>query len=251
MRALLLAAGERRQLPVAEMRQADFAERRIDQPLRSGAAGVARAHMDDFLDREREGDVDMLRQHRAVMGEKARRIEVDVALLQLDPALCRAEIAGQHPQQRRFAGAVGADDRDHLAGLDAQIDRIDQRGAANHHRDRLRFEKGAHSETSPRWRSSMPRKNGAPIAAVRMPIGISAGATMVRASVSAPTSRMAPSRAEAGSSRRCAGPIISRNRCGTTMPRKPTTPQTETATPVIADTSTIEIRFSRSTSTPL
>ena len=84
-----------------------------------------------------------------------------------------------------------------------------------------------------------------------MPIGISAGATMVRASVSAPTSRMAPSRAEAGSSSRCAGPITSRSRCGTTMPTKPTTPQIETATPVIADTSTIEIRFSRSTSTPL
>lgn len=42
-----------------------------------------------------------------------------------------------------------------------------------------------------------------------------------------------------------------RNRCGTTMPTNPTTPHTETATPVIAETSTIEIRFSRSTSTPL
>ena len=70
MRALLLAAGERRQLPVAEMREPDLAQRRIDQLLRGGAAGVARAHMDDFLDREREGDVDMLRQHRAVMGER-------------------------------------------------------------------------------------------------------------------------------------------------------------------------------------
>ena len=84
-----------------------------------------------------------------------------------------------------------------------------------------------------------------------MPIGISAGATIVRASVSAPTSSTAPNSIEAGSSSRCAGPITSRSRCGTTMPTKPTTPQTETATPVIADTSTIEIRFSRSTSTPL
>ena len=54
--------------------------------------------MDDFLDREREGDVDVLRQHRTVMGENAGRIEVDVALPQLDPALCRVEVAGQHPQ---------------------------------------------------------------------------------------------------------------------------------------------------------
>src|SRR6185312_1230218 len=190
-------------------------------------------------------------QHRAVMGERARRIEMDVALLQSDLPARRTEIAGQHSQQRRFAGAVGADDRDHFAGRNAQIDAVDQRGAADHHRDRLRFENGGHSETSPRWRSSIPRKNGAPIAAVRMPIGISAGATMVRASVSAPTISAAPNSIEAGSSSRCAGPIISRSRCGTTMPTKPTTPQTETATPVIADTSTIEIRFSRSTSTPL
>ena len=69
MRALLLAAGERRQLPIAEMRQSDLVERGIDQPLRAGAAGIARAHMDDLLDREREGDADMLRQHRAVVGE--------------------------------------------------------------------------------------------------------------------------------------------------------------------------------------
>ena len=150
MRALLLAAGERRQLPVAEMREPYLAQRRIDQPLRGAAAGVARAHMDDFLDREREGDVDMLRQHRTVMGENARRIEVDVALLQFDLPARRAEVAGQHPQQRRFAGAVGPDDRDHLAGGNAQIDAVDQRGAADHHRDRLRFEDRGHSETSPR-----------------------------------------------------------------------------------------------------
>ncbi len=67
MRALLLAAGQRRQLPVTEMRQPDLVQRRIDQPLRGGAAGIARAHVDDFLDREREGDVDVLRQHRAVL----------------------------------------------------------------------------------------------------------------------------------------------------------------------------------------
>ena len=68
----------------AGKRQSDLAERRIDQPLRGGAPAVAGAHTDDFLDREREGDVDMLRQHRAVMGEHTRRIEVDVALLQFD-----------------------------------------------------------------------------------------------------------------------------------------------------------------------
>ena len=127
MRALLFAAGERRQLPVAEMRQSDLGERGIDQPLRAGAAGIARAHMNDLLDRERESDADMLRQHRAVVSEVAWRIGMDLALLQFDPALCRAKVAGQHAQERRLAGAVGADDRDHFAGRNAQVDGIDLR----------------------------------------------------------------------------------------------------------------------------
>ena len=169
----------------------------------------------------------------------------------------RAKVTGQHPQQRRFAGAVGADDRDHFASRDTQVDRVDQRRAADRHRDAenlasrtdgLGFEKERRSETSPRCRNNMPRKNGAPIAAVRMPIGMSAGATMVRASG---THHQPGAQQHRGRQQQpVRGPITSRSRCGTTMPTNPTTPQTETATPVMADTSTIEIRFS-STSTPL
>ena len=55
----------------------------------------------------------------------------------------------------------------------------------------------------------------------------------------------------AGSSRRWPGPITRRNRCGTTMPTKPITPATETAAPVAAATSTIAMRFRRSTATPM
>ena len=46
--------------------------------------------------------------------------------------------------------------------------------------------------TSALCRSSSERKNGAPIAAVTMPIGSSAGAAMTRAKVSATSSRIAP-----------------------------------------------------------
>ena len=74
MRALLLAARQRRQLPVAEIFQSDFVQRRLDQRLRRGAAAFAGTHLHDLLDREREGDVDMLRQHRAMQRELARRI---------------------------------------------------------------------------------------------------------------------------------------------------------------------------------
>ena len=56
-----------------------------------------------------------------------------------------------------------------------------------------------HRSRIPRLRSSIQRKNGAPAAAVTMPIGNSAGATMVRLTASASSSRLAPSSAEAGS----------------------------------------------------
>lgn len=52
---------------------------------------------------------------------------------------------------------------------------------------------------TPRLRSRIQRKNGAPAIAVTMPIGSSAGATMVRATASAKSSSEAPSSAEPGS----------------------------------------------------
>ncbi len=97
----------------------------------------------------------MLRQHGAMQGQLMRRVAVQVALLQPHRAAAGAQVAGDQPQQRRLAGAVRPDDRDRLAGLDAQIDLVDQRGAADHDRNRADLEQGGHSATSPRWRSSM------------------------------------------------------------------------------------------------
>jgi len=33
----------------------------------------------------------------------------------------------QHRQQRRFAGAVGAEDAEHFAGFEGEVERVDQR----------------------------------------------------------------------------------------------------------------------------
>ena len=129
------------------------------------------------------------------------------------------------PQQRRFAGAVRPDQRDRLARRDRERDRVEQRLARRRApRATCVSTTAVIARSSERWRSSIARKNGAPTSAVRMPIGTSAGAAMVRAQVSAASSRMAPRQTEAGSSRRWPGPITSRNRCGTTMPTKPITP---------------------------
>jgi hypothetical protein len=99
------------------MCEANLVQRGVDERHGIAQAAVARAHQHDLLDREGEGDVDVLGQHRAARGKLARRITAYVALLQVHLALARAEIAGEQPQQRRLAGAVRADDRDHLAGF--------------------------------------------------------------------------------------------------------------------------------------
>ena len=48
----------------------------------------------------------------------------DVAPVEHDPAARRARPAADRHQQRRFAGAVGADQRDDLAGADLEIDAL-------------------------------------------------------------------------------------------------------------------------------
>ncbi len=95
MRALLLAAGKRRQLPLAKAVQSNLVQRRIDKSLGRRAAAIAGAHVNDLLDRKREGDIDMLRQHRAMQGELARRIGVKLSQLEPDLAAGGAEVAGQ------------------------------------------------------------------------------------------------------------------------------------------------------------
>src|SRR5436190_7957851 len=87
MRALLLAAGQRRQLPATKTLQPDFVQRGLDQPARRCAAALTGSHLDDLLDREREADMNMLREHRAIQRQFARRILADVALPERDAAV--------------------------------------------------------------------------------------------------------------------------------------------------------------------
>ncbi len=165
----------------------------------------------------------------------------------------RAQVAGQHPQQRRFAGAVGADDRDHLAGCDAQIDR---RRPAWRCRSASR-PTALRAGRSQRDQSALPQQHAEEERradrrgqdADRHFRGRHDGAGRACRRQSA---ARAPSSIEAGSSSRCAGPITSRNRCGTTMPTKPIDAadrdRRRRSSPTPARSRS---RFSRSTSTPL
>jgi hypothetical protein len=91
---------------------------------------------------------------------------------------------------------------DHLSTVDLKIDTIDQRAPLICIVTDLVSRIAVIVRPIHAGEAEWPGKNGAPIAAVRIPIGISAGATIVRASVSAPTTRIAPRSADAGSSNR-------------------------------------------------
>ncbi len=113
-------------------------------------------------------------------------------------------VTGDRAQQRRLAGAVGADQPDDLAG--AQLERRvrdDRRAGVADGRGVVGEQHGvarrAH-RALPRTSSQM--KNGPPSTAVTMPTGISIGAMIVRATRSASTSTIAPPSSDAGSSHR-------------------------------------------------
>lgn len=86
--------------------------------------------------------------------------------------------------------------------------------------------------------------------AVMTPMGISWGATMVRASRSPRTMKEAPNSTPTGSERRWSDPTSSRTMWGTTSPTKPITPLTATDTPAISEVTRSRLRRSRWTSTP-
>ena len=186
----------------------------------AGFCGIG-SHPHDFGDRERKHHIGMLRQDRPVLREGMRGKGFDGAAFQRDAAVGGAQFARQEPQQRRFAGAVGSDQGDDFAGFDRERDAVEDIAAVDPYHGLGGFDQRAHKVATDRCRSNKARKNGAPIAAVMMPIGTSAGAASTRAAVSAQSSRAPPSSIDAGSSRRWAGPTRSRNRCGTTMPTKP------------------------------
>ena len=100
----------------------------------------------------------------------------------VDPHLAALgrEQAEQGLEQRGLAGAVGAEQADHLAAADREVDVAADRlaGIAEAERPRLQ----PHAQPV-RPRASSHRNTGAPTNAVRMPIGVSTAA-MMRASVS-------------------------------------------------------------------
>src|SRR5262249_17428178 len=71
----------------------------------------------------------------ALRGDLVRREPVDRLALEADAAGLRHGVAGDRVEERRLAGAVGADEGDDLAGRDAERDAIDGGQSAEADRD--------------------------------------------------------------------------------------------------------------------
>jgi hypothetical protein len=145
-RALLLAARKRRGAFVGVFRNAHFGQR-VERHRARVARKVSdqpppqrqpreRADQHVGLHREPRDEVELL-EHEADVAANAAHLAHDLAVL-LDRAAHHGDLRGlcvtrrearDVAQQRRLARARRADERDHLAGLDAQIDFVERLAA--------------------------------------------------------------------------------------------------------------------------
>ncbi len=124
--ALGHAAGELRRVAGTGVLQADRGDRLVDAGLAGGRvevrlAGEIEAEGDVLLQVQPGQQAGVLERHRdaRMRSAQARRV----------PARCRrpALQAGQHAQQAGLADAAGTEDRDHLAGAQAQFEIAEHR----------------------------------------------------------------------------------------------------------------------------
>ncbi len=101
----------------------------------------------------------LLVDHRdAMRGGDPRVVGRDRRAVDEDRAAVGRDLARQHPHQRRLAGAVLAEERVDLAGLEIEVDPLQRAHAAERPRDVLQFDERAHRQVlvrlglrTPRW----------------------------------------------------------------------------------------------------
>src|SRR6266508_4934253 len=148
------------------------------------------------------------------------------------------EHSREQPDHRRLAGGVRADEPEHLALRhgEAQIADLEGPPAVRAHRvgesDVTELAQRRHSVARPARERRSQMKKGAPQKDVSTPTESSAGATTVRASVSAASRKAPPASRAAGTRSRLSGPSSIRSACGTMRPTKPMGPTKATAVPV-------------------
>jgi len=126
-RALALAAGQGGERARGEIGQ--FPGGEVRRQIRGGAEGVM-AERDEIGHAAEEPAFVALRQEADVLRADERRQRVERVAVELDLALGGRGKSRQHRQQRRLAGAVGAEDAEYFAGFEREVERIDQSAGA-------------------------------------------------------------------------------------------------------------------------
>src|SRR2546430_3849144 len=253
-----------RELLERQRSQCERLRRRHGRPRGGDVGGVLEeaarrvrvtAHQHELFDRERKGPRRLLRHHRHLARQRPGREIAHGPSVEPDLAALRAQHAREQPQHRRLARAVGADDAEDLAALDGERQpRKRERPLAPTLGPRVG--EGDVAELN-EWRHSgrlrvrrIHTKKGAPQKAVITPTESSAGATTLRAILSAASRNAPPASAAVGTRKRLSWPTSPRNTCGTISPTKPMGPVNATTVPVSSAAATNTRRLSRSAFTP-
>ena len=113
------------QIEALERRGCDL---QIVRTLEAEGAEMRRApHQHDFEHREAERDGIFLADRRDRAREFAALDRIERTAEEFDASRRRRDRSAEHLQQRRLAGAVGTDDREHLAGLHFDRDAVQHR----------------------------------------------------------------------------------------------------------------------------
>ncbi|SVK51429.1 Uncharacterised protein [Acinetobacter baumannii] len=126
LHSLLFAAG---QLTIVALRQRQAIGLRhhlLDRLVLVAFAVRRASHADHFFHAEGKRQIAVLTHHGSDFGQLLRRPVFQRAAKQPAFAAVRRQIAGQQTQQRRFAGAVRADNRHHFTAGEAERNIVDQ-----------------------------------------------------------------------------------------------------------------------------
>ena len=124
--AALAAAEGPRTVPRA-VGQAQMTQVLRDPRARLGARKAVQAGVKPQIAGDRHVEVQRrLLEHHAEAGERRHGVAADVAAVDGDFAAVGDEQAGEQLEQGGLAGAVGPEQRDELAGVDAQVDAVER-----------------------------------------------------------------------------------------------------------------------------
>src|SRR5215510_8492721 len=214
-------------------------DREIGAALEESRGGVGKApHEHELLHGVREALGHVLGHH----GDPSRHrgaIERGGGLPVDDDGAARGlQDTREEADHRRLPRRVRPDQPEHLPQLEreAQLAQLERRPAAGAMRigeaHAAELREGGHGATLATRERKSQMNTGAPQKAVSTPTESSAGATTVRASVSAARRKTPPPSSAAGTSTRLSGPSSIRKAWGTMRPTKPIGPTKATTVPV-------------------